>query len=441
MVAPAARMGADTSNDKPVSMDAVVVKGEKTHTLFMGADIAVNLDKDLYPVRDVLGSSWVISISGREKIVSAKQAPMNLKITPNLKLTENSATITSFKKAQAYTFENDPSVRLTRAMSQSGMDNFGAQEVSDAARDKLDTMLGNPAMAPLVASDQQFGADAIMTTAKYDGAETHPGPAGTYPTVSGAVPTATESTIGGYFGNAGYSTMGLEAAQAQISANNEATQTQNGNEVGARLRKTGLDAMEVEFDISSEKHLYNPYIVTMTKFHSSGGKPGMVRNLIYAEALHPIDSHPLHVHLVEGGFPFDFEVIDFQIHIYDRGVEIATNLADKRVELTREEAFDYVKFEYIGAHKYDTLPATPAMGKLPADLPTKLAAGNYGSAYYVKVNSDGFARGAFYDEGCTRPVDDDYLQTVVKELRFKPALDKGKPIDGVASVNLGKLAI
>ena len=59
----------------------------------------------------------------------------------------------------------------------------------------------------------------------------------------------------------------------------------------------------------------------------------------------------------------------------------------------------------------------------------------------MKVNSDGFARGAFYDEGCTRPVDDDYLQTVVKELRFKPALDKGKPIDGVASVNLGKLAI
>ena len=432
---------ADVASQKPVSMDAVVVKGEKTHTLFMGADIAVSLDKDTYTVRDVVGSSWVINVNGQEKIVSAKKAPLNLRITPTLKITEGSATIQGFTHEQAYTFDNDPSVRLTRAISQTGMDNYGAQNQADAQRDRLDTMLGNPAAAVLVPSDQQFGADAIMTTAKYDGAATHPGPPGMFPTKSNAVPTSTEGTIGDYFGNSGFDTLGLNAAQVQISANNAAAQTTNNDKVGGRLIKTGLDAMEVNFDISSEKPLHNPYVVTMTKFHARNAREGMVQNMIYAEALHPIDRNPLHVHLVEGGFPFDFQVIDFQVHIYDRGVEIATNIADKRVELTREEAFDYVKYEYIGAHQKDTLPAVPAMGRLPSDLPTQLAVGKYAATYYVKVDKDGFAREAFLDAECTKRVDDDYLQAVARDIRFKPALDKGRPVDGVAVVRLGQLAI
>src|SRR5580698_2013536 len=88
----------------------------KTHTLFMGADIALNLDRDLYKVRDVFGSNWVVDINGREKEISAKKAPLNLKITPTLKLTEVSATIVGFKRVKAYSYANDPNVLLTRGL-------------------------------------------------------------------------------------------------------------------------------------------------------------------------------------------------------------------------------------------------------------------------------------------------------------------------------------
>jgi hypothetical protein len=429
---------AAVSSDAPVPMAPVVVSAEKTHTLFMGADIAVNLDRDVYVVRDVVGSSWVINVNGQEKIISAKQAPLHLKITPNLKLTEKSATIGGFRREQAYTFDNDPSVRLTRAVSQSSMDNFSAQDVADAQRDRLDTMLGNPAAAVLVPSDQQFGADAIMETAKYDGAATHPG-VGLNP--SGAVPTATGSTIGSYFHSGATDALGINAGLVQNSANEAATQAENGDEVGRRLVKTGLDAMEVEFDISSEWTLHNPYIVNMTRFHPRNSKPGIVQNMIYAEALNPINAHPLHVHLLEGGFPFDFEVLAFEVHIYDRGVEIATNLASNRVELTRDEAFDYVKYEYIGAHGGETLPAVAAMGNLPSDLATRLATGQYSETYYVRVTKDGFAQDIFLDPGCSSRVEDDYLQSLAKNLRFKPALKKGRPVEGVAKVKLGELPI
>jgi hypothetical protein len=179
----------------------------------------------------------------------------------------------------------------------------------------------------------------------------------------------------------------------------------------------------------------------MTKFRTGGGKPGMVQNLVYAEALHPIDEHLSHVHFTESGFPFNYELVDFQLHIYNQGEEVATNIAANRVELTRDEAFEYIKSEYIGAHTKDTLPAVPAMGKLPSDLPALLAHGKYADAFYVRVNKEGLAYEAYSDAACTKRIDDDYLDSVVKKVRFKPALNNGKPVDGVASLKLGQLAI
>src|SRR5271154_5992339 len=98
--------------------DRSVADDSKTHTLFMGADFEVSLDKGLYPVRGVVGSSWVVEINGEEKVISARRAPLTLKITPSLKLTERSATIADYKKERAYTFANDPSTRMTRGLSQ-----------------------------------------------------------------------------------------------------------------------------------------------------------------------------------------------------------------------------------------------------------------------------------------------------------------------------------
>jgi hypothetical protein len=203
----------------------------------------------------------------------------------------------------------------------------------------------------------------------------------------------------------------------------------------------GLDAMEIDFDVTSPKTLHNPYIVTMTKFHPAGSKPGLVKSLIYAQSLNPIDSRHSRVHFTETGFPFNYELVDFQLHIYDRGIEVATNLATDRVDLTRDEAFEYVKSEYIGAHRGANLPAVAVMGNLPADLPVKLNAGKYDKAFYVSVSKDGLATGAFADSGCRDRIADDYLDSVLSRIRFKPALADGKPVDAVAQLNLNKLTI
>ena len=47
----------------------------------------------------------------------------------------------------------------------------------------------------------------------------------------------------------------------------------------------------------------------------------------------------------------------------------------------------------------------------------------------------------YVDESCSRKVDDPYLQSVIRDIRFKPALEKGRPVEGIALLKFGDLRL
>jgi hypothetical protein len=372
---------------------------EKTHTLFMGADISVNLDTDLYPVRNVIGSSWVIDVNGAEKVISTKQAPPKLKITQDLKLTEVSATLTGFKREATYSYGNDPDVKLTQGLNQGAMLNADYTASVNQAN----------------AADQAAISASEMGVNKVSASNAAHAPANASQPVTDALAASGQQ---------------VTTAAAGIGVDDSPG--------GRQVTSQGKDALAIDFVVSSARPLSGPYVVTITRFHPDGDAR-IVQSLVYARSINPIDAHPTPVHFVEDGFPVNYQIVDFQLHLYNRGEEVATNVASNRVELTRDEAFEYVIASYEGSHQHDTLPATPAMGQMPPDLPGRLAAGKYSATFYVRVSKDGIADQAFADAGCSKRIDDPYLVAVVKGIRFKPALDKGKPVEGVAPVNLAKL--
>jgi hypothetical protein len=419
--------GADAEEKPPVVMQSVVVSEAKTHSLFMGADISVDFQKDLRPVKDVFGASWVILVDGQERHISTKEATVGIQCTPSLKLTDTFATVAHFMKTPGYSFENDPSYKITKGLTRAAVTSSMLQGVAQDRQDREDT-IQNKALGPasvFAQSDQQFGSDAIMHTAQITGAIVHypkaePGSRG--PPANPLVPTA------------------LPPVQAEI--NDAFAMAASATEaLPGQVTSLGHDAMDVAFDVSSNKPLRNPYVVTIARFHPKGTKPGIVQNLVYAQALDPIDAHPVRVQFEETGYPPEYELLDFQFHLYDKGKEVATSVSDKRVDMTRDEAFEYVKMEYMSVHRSDTLPPVPVMGNLPADLPTKIAIGKYPDTFFVQVTKRGLPGDLFADDACTRPISDPYLETAVRGLLFKPALAHGKPVEGVAAVNLAKLQI
>ncbi len=387
-----------SEGNKPIEMGKVVVSESKTHTLFMGADIFVKEGKELYPVRDVSGGSWVVNVGGQTTVLSAKEGPVEIKVSPLLKLTEVSATVSNLKDERAYSFNNDPRTRLTRTLSQ-------------AARTNADYQ----------ASVSQAKAVSDVTTRMVTIAQTYAvkNPDSLYgePTKLQDVTHSANENLLTQSGGAG----------SDISVG------------GAKINADGFDAANVEVDVSSEKTLGNPYVVAIFRFRAPDAARGMVQNLIFAKNLNPIDSHTNHVEFEVDGFPPNFELTDFQMHLYNRGVEVGTTVSPRRVELTRNEAFEYVKMEYIAAHRSDTLPPVAAMGLLPPELPTRLATGDYNATVYTKVSKDGLANEVFADAACSKRIEDPFLLAVIRSIRFKPALEKGRPAEGVASLNLSKL--
>ena len=367
----------------------------KSHALFMGADFAVELDGKVCPVKGVFGSYWIVEEEGTEVKIGTRNRSLPLKVTPRLKLTESTATLEGYSPMVGYSPKNDPSTRLTRALDDAAAANIGRQTA--------------------VTQGEIFQMHWTSITQSVDRA---------FQAANGGLQPASDpsSLYGGP----------LAAANAGDVSDGEPT---------GEIHSRGKDAVDVSFVVTTSREIDDAYIVTVARFRGRGDKPGVYRKLIYAQSIGTIDASRRTISANVSGFPPGFELLDFQLHLYHSGLEMATNISSKRVDLTRDEAFEYVKTEYVGSNKGVTLPAVPAMGHLPADFPSQLATGRYGETLYVKVGSDGIPSDVFSDPDCSRRIEDPYVERVVKGLLFKPALQRGSPVDSVAAIRLDQLKI
>ena len=367
----------------------------RTHTLFMGADFDVQSNNVFHRVQDVSGGSFVIKVNGEEVLVPMNQAPVEFRIQQSLKLTENSATIGDLKGERAYSPANDPVKKFVREQPGGATHLQSSQAAMGSTMAQRDLGIAKSSGSPsnIVAQVQQ---QANSVSASYSSAL---------------------SAEGSDFNNVGSYSAKLQE----------------------ELAKKLFDAMDVTFEVASPQPLNSPYVVIVAQYRERDERPGIAHNWIYARTLEPIDSKPRKVRLLQGGLPPGFELLNFKLHLYDRGQELATNVADKRVPLTRDEAFLYLKIDYVSSHKEATLPPTAAMGKLPADLRSRLTSAQFAHTFFVKVSKDGLPGEVFLDEACAQKADDSYLLSVIRDIRFNPALDKGRAVDGVARLNFDSL--
>ncbi len=394
MIAGCGAFAATPATPPPAAASA----GEKTHTLFMGADISVELDKVFHRVRDVSRSSWVVNVKGRPEFIPTQQRSLNLRVERSLKLTEKNATVGNFKGERTYTPGNDP--RQRALVNQLQMSAFVSEQSMAAERDFLRAQndkvwadMGDSRNPTVTAPPDPEGAMQKMTAAQDF-------------TMSQMTDPRFHQSIG----------------EEQMKLNN-------------------FDAIEVEFEVSSASPLPNPYIVVVAQFREPDAAPKMARHWIHAQSIDPIDATPRKISVRRGGFPHGYTLDKVDVHVFDQGKEVATNLSPKRVPLTGEEAFQYLVIEHIGGNKGKTVPAIPAMAKLPPELKTRLAEGKGQKVYYVKVSKDGAVTEAYEDEAYSRKIEDPFFAEAVKGILFKPALEAGKPVEGKARIDIAKLQL
>ena len=182
-------------------------------------------------------------------------------------------------------------------------------------------------------------------------------------------------------------------------------------------------------------------LIVVAQFREKSDKPGIMSDWVYATELDAINEAPRTIRFKQGGFPPGFELVKYEVHFYNQGQEVANTSADKSVSLTRDEAHVYIIIDHLTTNKGATLPPTLALGAKSGDFRARYGGEQLQQTIYVKVSKDGLPQGIFSNLACTAKLDDAFMESVVSYARFKPALQAGKPVDGVAGIRLGDLAL
>lgn len=363
----------------------------KPYILYLGADLSVERSGTLYPVQNVKGKSFVIEMNGKEVRV-----PMggDTALKESLKLTNASVSIANLNYRQTYTPANDPDLDLQ-----------GSAMMNQAVLDTGTQAPSNSASGATLRNGSGVGPNQSMSS---------------------------QSAANNGVGASALASLGQKIASG---SNGFDSSRSNGPAEGA------FDAIDLSFDISADHTLTDPYMIVIVRYHDPSGKLDSEFNWIHAGRLDPITRNVQKIRFTGAGFSPGYKIESVQVHIYDRGGEVATNVSPKRMELTRSQAFLYLTFDYVGSHKGSTLPAAPAWQTLGNDIWTRVPNSLLGQTLYVKVSKDGTPGEAFLDADCTQKIQDPGLGSALQEIHFNPALINGTAVPGVAAVKFAQQPI
>lgn len=367
----------------------------KTHALFMGADFSIEWQGKLRPVESVRGSSFVITVDGKEVVIPSTRTDLRVKLDKAVKVTAKSAAIDDLTADRAYSPERDPMHKLTAALALQG--------IADSNRDLAESRLRGEQMMQ----------------------------------VTGAINPAAPRTSGPPLDDSAFGAK-VDAVEGAASAIGSIMNSMPdaASAMGNELARGDCDAFRLSLRVSAPRPLADPYLIVVTRYQEDPERADTQRTWIYGQALPKVGEKPAPVHLYKGGFPPGYKLGDVEVHLYDRGQEIATNVSPKRVPLTLDEAMLYLTMEYCAAHKGEDLPASAALAELPAALRGLIFHADDGGPLWVKISADGRVTGVYNDQTGERPIDDGTIVGALQQLRYRPALRAGKPVESIARLKL-----
>jgi hypothetical protein len=364
----------------------------KDHTLFMGLNLMVQQGQDYYKVLDLTENSAVIKVDGQLKQVPfSKINGYRLKKEP--KIGELPAALTHLAGERAYTPANDPH-RIW---------NNRSTQLVGYADDQADIASTNIMLDSYRAGGAAFSGTGLNATQ--------------IPNTGAAQVAAADS--------AKYD-QGIANRPSEMD-----DPTIYAQRMQEDLDKKLFDAMQVDFEVSSDRTLEDPYVVVVTEFRENE-KARETARWIYIKPLNSIGRQPTKVHILQGGFPKGFALGKYEVHLYDGGREIPTSVSENKMAITQGEVYMYTGFQYLLDHKGQSLPVTPIPESAPSYLRTEFSTSELNQSFEVKVNSQGRIVGLKSRSGTIAP----NVQAMWQRLRFYPALDNGKPVDATLDARL-----
>ena len=364
-------------------------------TMFMGLDLSVPYQKKNLPIIDVSDDAMLVSSEAKLLRVPTSERNFRLHVKHTLKVSDGAATVDKLTIEPGFSPGKDPHRKFEAAAGGAG---------------SVGAMVDLASVGMRGAEMAYAAASGIVNSGAFA-----PGAESAQAAASAAMEQATSSMVA--------ATQSAFSDQFQTSTYAQKLQDE--------LAEGNFDALDVAFTVTSPEELSAPWIAVLMKYRLRDRAQEDVKTWIVTKALAPIGPRTTQVRFKQTGLPVGFVLDSYQVHLYNKGVEIATTEAPMRTVVSAEEAFQFRVIDYISSHENATLPAAPADGEVSATLRTHLTTQYANKPVYVKVLPTGRAERAYSDKTCKTPLNDAELESILKVVRFNPALDKGKPVRGV----------
>lgn len=361
---------------------------DRDHFLFVGVDLYVVQDNQLVQVQAFDGDHARITKDNGE--TASVERTQGFKWRMNPKISPLAATIAKLNAAPVFSPTNDPNRNW--ASQQLGlMDYYG---------DQVDRAHGGLVLAEARAQGAQNAAA--------NGYAPQQAPEDT----ADAIMSKANSTI-----NAANAAMEATVANTTF-AGNPASEADAG----------AYDAIELTFQVSAPQPIADAYVVAITRLRTDKG----FLDINFQRAIGPVGPTPRKVTISQAGLPKGFTHLETKLHLFNHGEEIATNLSERRVDLTADEARDYVMLDYVSRHRGATVPASPVWALAPEVLRAAQDPRLFDFSAEVEVDAEGKLV-AVRDAGDR--IMPAQVRSALEQFTYVPALENGVPVTSTVRVN------
>lgn len=233
-----------------------------------------------------------------------------------------------------------------------------------------------------------------------------------------------------------------DAAAANASAmagqmTNVLTNPQFGDFLpGDKADGRAFDGFEVTFRISAPEPRDDAYGVLRLVLQDVAQPTAARQQLLKMFRLRTLDATPRKVIVRSLGLPPGATVESFEVYVYADGEELATNLSRNRIEVTADEAHQFVILRHMQRHKGETLPAQ-IPGDLQAKAPASVAA-HAAALLTLGITAEGKVSDVKVVSIASESLPAE-LESAVRGARFLPALVNGQPVDSTGSFAVSEL--
>jgi hypothetical protein len=201
-----------------------------------------------------------------------------------------------------------------------------------------------------------------------------------------------------------------------------------------RLEGHEQTEVQLSFDVASPEPLDHAYIVVVANY-GSGDK---IARQISARQFDRIGSRPQHVTMSHaaavGGLPF----AKFDVALFADGQEVATNLSEKQMPLTTDEAYQFFLIDYLSSHQKATLPPAPMLMTPRPEFRRAVQDADVNRPVYATIAKTGNVVTISADAAGKEDLPA-AMKSALQNVRFMPALKDGSPVDGHLKVTLAEI--